>query len=1078
MTTSDATIVAVGASREGGGELTAAEHECGSCGAHSPSAGPFCSRCGARLAPATHTSEYKQVTVLFADVVRSMDIAATVDIERLRDVMTAVVERSAAVVQRYGGTVDYNGDGVMAVFGAPKALEDHAFRACASALAIQDAMAELASEVQRRDGVTLQVRVGLNSGRVIAGDLGSGMLGYAATGSPVGVAQRIESAAPAGGVMLSESTARLVEHTASLGELEWVSIKGSDQPVRAYRLVGIKPRDGLRARAEARLVGRSWEMAALDAVVDRAIDGHGSVVEVVGSPGIGKSRTAREIAASAAARGVDVFWAFCESHASDIPFHAVAGLLRATTGVAGLGSDTARTRVRERFPHADPEDLLLLDELLGIADPAVPRPAIAADARRRRLTALIKGASRARTRPAMFIIEDAHWVDTVSESLIADFLSVVPHTASAVAITYRPEYQGALTRLPASQRIALGPLGDSDIADLLEELLGPDPSVRELAAIITQRAAGNPFFAEEMVHELAQRAVLDGDSGSYVSHVRAADVAVPGTVQAAIEARIDRLGTQAKRTLNAASVIGARFSTELLTAVGIEAAVDQLLDVELIERIGPMSNAEYAFRHPLILAVAYESQLKSDRAEWHRRLAAAIQTRDPSSVEENAALIAEHLEAASDLPAAYDWQMRAAEWSTNRDLVAARRCWERATGIADALSADTADRMSMRIKPRAMLCATDWQAREVQESRSRFEELQQLCGTTGDTVSLAIAMTGLATELLYAERVAEGARLSSRQMALLATIDDPAPAMGLAAIALCNWHGVCEFGEVLRWAQRIADVAAGDPVKGAGYGFGSPLAIALAWRGTARWCLGEEGWGPDLHQAVALARRANAETLSAAIAWSYGFAMQCAVFHVDDTLVTACEEAVEIAEKASSDRAVGLAAYTLGVALLHSDSVADRDRGLRSMAKARDVWQRKRALFLLPAADVWTAREMAKRGNLEAAVDTLREAVGRLRRGYPFYGVWATGVLVETLLERGEVADIDEAGEAVRRLSNEPVAQGSVLLDITLLRLRTLLARAHGETDAYADLAARYLARAESLGFEGHIAWARALAER
>ena len=229
-------------------DTTAAAVVCGSCGTGLPQNAKFCDECGAPVAAATTRAEYKQVTVLFADVVRSMDIAAAVDMERLREIMTELVERSAAVVQRYGGgTVEYTGDGVMAMFGAPVALEDHAFRACLAALAIQEEANRLAAEVQRRDGVALRLRVGLNSGRVIAGEIGSGSLGYAATGEPVGFAQRMESVAPPGGVMLSESTARLVEHTVMLGEPEWVRIKGADEPVRARRLVAIGPRDGLVA---------------------------------------------------------------------------------------------------------------------------------------------------------------------------------------------------------------------------------------------------------------------------------------------------------------------------------------------------------------------------------------------------------------------------------------------------------------------------------------------------------------------------------------------------------------------------------------------------------------------------------------------------------------------------------------------------------------------------------------------------------------------------------------------------------------------------------------------------------------
>ena len=222
--------------------------------------------------------------------------------------------------------------------------------------------------------------------------------------------------------MLSESTARLVENTVILAEPEWVHIKGADEPVRARRLLTIGPRDGRVGRAEASLVGRRWEMAALDAIVDRAIGGRGGVVNVVGPPGIGKSRVAREAAAVAAARGVEVFWTFCESHASDVPFGVVTRLLRAGSGVADLDGDAARAQAREQVPDADPQDLLLLDDLLGIADPEVALPQIDPDARRRRLTALLNTATLARTEPALFIIEDAHWIDAVSESMLADFL--------------------------------------------------------------------------------------------------------------------------------------------------------------------------------------------------------------------------------------------------------------------------------------------------------------------------------------------------------------------------------------------------------------------------------------------------------------------------------------------------------------------------------------------------------------------------------------------------------------------------------------------------------------------------------
>src|ERR1700733_3820436 len=387
-------------------------------------------------------------------------------------------------------------------FGAPVALEDHAIRACLAALGVQEEAKRLGVDVRDRDGVELQLRVGLNSGEVIAGEIGSGPFGYTAVGEQVGMAQRMESVAPPGGVMLSASTARLVEGATTLSEPELVQIKGADEPVAAQRLLGVPEGRHVVGRAESNLVGRRWEMAAVEGLLERVIDGHGAVVTAVGSPGIGKSRLVREMAAIAAGRGVEVFSAYCESHATDIAFHVVARLLRAATGVSDLDGQAARDRVRSRVPDADPEDVLLFDDLLGIADPEVELPKIDPDARRRRLTALINAASLARQAPLVYVIEDLHWIDEVSDSMLADFAAVIPQTHSLVLISYRPEYRGALSRLPGAQSIALAPLSDSETAALVSQLLGPHPSVGGLATRTAERAAGNPFFVEELVREL------------------------------------------------------------------------------------------------------------------------------------------------------------------------------------------------------------------------------------------------------------------------------------------------------------------------------------------------------------------------------------------------------------------------------------------------------------------------------------------------------------------------------------------------------------------------------------------------
>ena len=1048
---------------------------CGACGTALRENARFCDQCGAAVAASRDEAKYRQVTVLFADVVRSMDIAAALDVERFRDVMTDLLERSAAVAQRYGGTVEYNGDGVMALFGAPIALEDHAFRACLTALAIQEEASGLAADVERRDGVALRLRVGLNSGRVIAGDIGSGSLGYRATGAQVGMAQRVESVTPPGAVMLSESTARLVEHVVTLGESALFAVKGSDQPISVRRLLSIGPR---RTRSEAGLVGRRWETVALEEILDRTIAGRGGVVGVVGSAGIGKSRLAREAASAAASRGVEVFWTVCESHTADIPFHTVAQVLRAGTGITGLDPAAARIRVREHARDADPHDLLLLDDLLGIADSDVPLPQIDPDARRRRLTALVNAVSLTRTEPGLFVVEDVHWIDAVSEAMLTDFLPVVPHSPSMVLITYRPDYRGALMRVPGGQTIALARLADSETRALVNELLGTDPSVSDLAGVVADRSAGNPFFAEEIVRELEQRGVLCGDRGDYVCRADVAELSVPATVQATIEARIDRLPGEAKRTLNAASVIGARFDAELLATLGVDPDVGELVAAELIDEVGSGPRAEYSFHHPLIRAVAYESQLRSDRTQWHRRLAAAIRERRPGAVDENAALIAEQLHAAGELPEAYSWHMRAATWASNRDIAAARWSWTRAQSIADALPVGGEDHAALRIAPRTMLCGTAWRV-HMDVADEAFDELRELCTATGDQASLAIATAGLVMDRAYHANIVEASRLASHAWDLCESAGDPALTVGLSVPLIFAKIESTEWTDVLRWSQRVIDLADGDPAKG-NLLFGSPLAVAFSSRGVARWWLDRPGWHDDLRRGLAMARRADPLSLAPAVAYAYFMGVPHGVVVPDDDAVREIDEFVRLGELSLDDLALTNARMTLGLALVHRETAAERDRGLALLAAVADTFVRHRHnLAELPIVEVYVAREVVRCGGREErddAVDRMRVSAdvllrdGRLR----MWGIPATGVLVETLLDRGADGDVDEAAAAVERLAAAAADESVAVRDIWLLRLQAQVSRARGDDDAYRDLARRHRAMALSLGFEGHIAWANA----
>ena len=286
--------------------------------------------------------------------------------------------------------------------------------------------------------------------------------------------------------MLSESTARIVEDVAALAEPEMVHIKGAADPLPAYLLLAMAGHHELGVRHASTLVGREWEVGALSGMLHRALGGHGCVVGVVGPAGIGKSRLVAETASIARSLGVDVFSAFCESHAAEVPFRVVAALLRTAFGIEELSAESARERIRDRIPAVDPEDLLLLDDLLGIRDPAQDVPDIAADARRRRLTTLVNAAYLGRSTPAVYVIEDVHWIDPISESMLADFLAVAARTHSLVLITYRPEHRGALSRIPGAQTVFLAPLDDSQTVSLVEELLGSHPSVAGLIAQIAR----------------------------------------------------------------------------------------------------------------------------------------------------------------------------------------------------------------------------------------------------------------------------------------------------------------------------------------------------------------------------------------------------------------------------------------------------------------------------------------------------------------------------------------------------------------------------------------------------------------
>ena len=435
-------------------------------------------------------------------------------------------------------------------------------------------------------------------------------------------------------------------------------------------------------------------------------------------------------------------------------------------------------------------------------------------------------------------------------------------------------------------------------------------------------------------------------------------------------------------------------------------------------------------------------------------------------------MIAEHLEAAGDLHAAYGWHMRAATWATNRDIAAARLSWERARRIADALPAEDPNRAALRIAPRTMLCGTAFRV-HVNVGGDRFDELRQLCAAAGDKASLAIGMAGLVMDHAYQDRVREASQLASEAWALIESVGDPTLTVGLSFPLIYAKMESAEWCDVLRWSQRVIDLADGDPSKG-NFIVGSPLALALTSRAMARYCLGRPGWRDDLRRGLAMARSADPLSHATVVTYVYFAVIPLGVLRPDDSAVREIEDALQIAERSGDDLALTFARTTLGVALVHRQTDAERDRGQKLLAEVSEVLHN---LCDLPGVNVYLARERARRGDRDDAIALMRAATDHLVRTGQLlqWGIPATGVLVETLLDRGTDGDVAEAKAAIERLAAAPADDGLVMRDIWLLRSRALLARAQGDEAAYRDYRDRYRAMATSLGFEGHMAWAEAM---
>jgi adenylate cyclase len=681
----------------------------------------------------------------------------------------------------------------------------------------------------------------------------------------------------------------------------------------------------------------------------------------------------------------------------------------------------------------------------------------------------------ARDEPVVYVIEDAHWMDPTSESLLADFLSVIPRAPALVLITYRPEYTGALSRSPGAQTIALAPLDDSQTAGLVADLLGRHPSVTKLANRVAERASGNPFFAEEIIRDLADRGVLSGERGAHTCADEAADVDVPATVQAAIAARIDRLAPDAKLALNAAAVIGLRFDEGLLAELADVASVQPLLDAELIDQLTFMSGAEYAFRHPLIRSVAYRSQLTSARAELHRKLAAALQVRGSDDADESAALIAEHLESAGDLTAAFGWHIRAGEWLRLREVHAASQSWRKARDVADRMSVDQPGRDVMRLAPRTLLCANAFRTGS-RYDQVLFEEAASLADVVGDKISRAIVLSGRVAALTFSGNYRDASRIAIDAIAGIQSINDPELELAFLPTVMLPFASADDLTEFGRLADRVIALAEGDPRRG-GSVIESPLSLATIFRAVVRMCQGVKGWNDDLAVGVEMIAEFAPVGLGIVMFWKYGYGVAVGAIRPDAAAATETGEVLQQAHRLGDNLSVEVASACHGFVLAQQEEPA-RVRGLELLRTAREAILEQRSITVLqPFVEIELARDRARRGDVDGAVQALRQVLEtEFDRGAFGPHAFAVEALAEALLDRRRPGDVAAARDAVNRLAELRSSPNMVIYEVALLRLRALIAQASGDETEYRLYRDRHRAMANEIGFEGQIAKAKAMA--
>jgi predicted ATPase len=692
-------------------------------------------------------------------------------------------------VEAYDGVVSRTqGDGIMAFFGAPRPHEDHAVRACLAALSMQDAVRSLGDS-------QLKIRVGLHTGEVVVHVVNNTLYQtYDAVGANVHLASRMEQLAEGGGIVLSANTFAACKHLVKAKSLGLQAVRGLSVPIEIFHLVGIRhaPASELfRSRVHlSRLTGRDEVLSVLENELATAIKGDGRIVGVVGEAGIGKSRLCFEFTENCRRKGIRVYETRALAYGRATPLQPVLELFRDYFGIRpGEGAEEARRRViriLQDLPAVNEAAALILD-FLGLTDPAFPVPKLDPVTRKMRLLDLVRSVARSgsRERVAVVLIEDLHWVDAASEEFVEALAEAVVGTTTLLLLNFRPGLAADWMQSSHYRQIGLSPLEVTNAGELVRDLLGEDDSLSIVCRNVAERAHGNPFFLEELVHSLIERGDLEGSRGAYRSLGGIDTIPLPLTVEAVLAARIDRLEEPAKHVLQSAAVIGREVPLTILERVtdlrsaDIAKALWQLRQAELLDQLAASEEVVHSFRHPLIQEVAYGSLLNERRRKLHRAVAQAIEAQSGVSPDEQASLLAYHLEQAGEPLQAAQANVRVAMWVGANDAGQALRSWRKVRELVSTLPAsEAADRLRMQACGQIMNFG--WrEGISAEEAEGYFEEAKNLALATGNMRANAlihaaygriIASSGSADDYVAKIREAEALGKSSNDPSVQVTL--------------------------------------------------------------------------------------------------------------------------------------------------------------------------------------------------------------------------------------------------------------------------------------------------------------------